>query len=334
MQMKYDDNLVSFIVPAYNVEKYIRKCAKSILKQTHKNIELIIIDDGSTDSTPMIVDEISESDNRVRIFHKTNEGVSSARNMGIDVAVGEYVVFVDGDDYISEDYAEYMLMLARQTNTDFCLSINCYTKKDEKQIKKDFIKIISPEDATALLLSPRVIVGCWNKIYKKSFLDNNKLRFSTSLFYGEGLSYITNVAQLSKSVGIGCRKVYYYRRNNELSATSKFDIEKMYNGEKALNIIGENLQFNNKNVTDMLLLHKSLFALGTLTRIIANKATRLYISDYKNSLKFIRCNLFKVLFSNNISFYRKLMILGGCISPHIMFHLDKIRRIKISEESV
>ncbi len=325
---------VSIIVPAYNVEKYITMCADTILNQTYRNIELIIVDDGSTDTTAMILDDIAQRDKRVVVIHKENAGVSAARNTGLDVANGEYIVFVDGDDYLAEDYVEYMLGLAKQTGTDYCLSKNCYTRNDEQQIKVDNVEVMTAEDATALLLSPRVIVGCWNKIYKKSFLDENALRFSTTLFYGEGLAFITTAAQLSEMVGVGCRKVYYYRRNNELSATTKFNIEKMHNGEKALSLIGENMQKKNQKVADMLILHKSLFALGALTRIVANRAKKQYLSDYMNWLQMIRGNLWNVLSSRYISLYRKLMILGGCVSPRLMMVLDRIRRHKIVEKSV
>ena len=170
--------------------------------------------------------------------HTQNEGVSAARNRGIASSSGKYLVFVDGDDYLSSDFIEYMMSLVRETNAEFCFSTSCFTKKNEEQTKNDSIKILSPADATALLLSPRVIVGCWNKIYKKSLIDKYQLRFSTDLFYGEGLNFITSAAQNSLKVGVGNRKVYYYRRNNEMSATSKFNIEKFRNGEKAIEIIG------------------------------------------------------------------------------------------------
>lgn len=329
-----DDARVTIIVPAYNIEKYIEKCAETILNQTYDNIELIIVDDGSTDTTPSILDRIAEKDKRVIIIHKENGGVSAARNTALDIASGEYIIFVDGDDYLSEDYVEYMLYIVKHTGADFCLSKNCYTRNNESQVEEDKIESLSSTDATSLLLSPQVIVGCWNKIYRKSLLSDIGMRFSTNLFYGEGLSFITTAAQHCDIIGVGCRKVYYYRRNNELSATTKFNIEKMHNGEKALNQIGASLQRTNEKVNDMLVLHKSLFALGALTRIHANDLKKEYKADYKHWLELMRSNLGKVLFSKYISLYRKTMILGGCISPWLMMKLDKIRRKQITENSV
>lgn len=326
--------LVSIIVPAYNVEMYIEMCVRSVIKQTYKNIEIIVVNDGSTDDTPQILNRIKESDNRICVVHKKNEGVSTARNTGLDVALGEYIVFVDGDDYISDDYVEYMLQAMLKTDSEIFISKNCYTKRDESQVKEDRIDILSSEDATALLLSPRIIVGCWNKMFKMSFLNRNKLCFSTTLFYGEGLYFITTASQLAKNIVVGNRKVYYYRRNNELSATTKFDIEKIYNGEKALNIISRDIKINTKKIDAMLLLHKSLFYLGALTRIQANGLKSQLKDDYKKWLLFLRHNYFFIIKSKDVSMYRKLMLLGGCISPWIMMKLDLIRRKKIVAESV
>lgn len=157
--------LISIIVPAYNVEKYIEKCAMSILCQTYTDIELILVDDGSNDSTPIIVDKLVSIDNRVQVIHKHNGGVSSARNKGIEVSQGQYLVFVDGDDYLAPDYIEYMLSLVRQENADFGLSTDCFVLDSEPQISFDVKRIMTSAEATALLIGPRVIVGCWNKIF-------------------------------------------------------------------------------------------------------------------------------------------------------------------------
>lgn len=326
--------LVSIIIPAYNVEKYIEKCITSILEQTYINIEVIVVNDGSTDNTGSVIDNISQHDSRVRILHKKNAGVSAARNSGIEMSTGEYVVFVDGDDYIADDYIWYMLNLIKSTGSDFCLSKCCYTKSGEKQTENECIEKLKPEDAIALLLSPAVIVGCWNKIFKRSLIADNNIWFSTTLFYGEGLTFITTIAQMAKSVGVGNRKVYYYRRNNEASATTKFDINKLYNGEKALKNIGDKFILDSPKINTMLKLHMCLFYLGALVRMKANGVEKEYLKDYKIWKKYIRRNVWGLVFNTDVSTYRKLMLIGGCISPWIMMKLDNIRRGRISANSV
>ena len=225
---------VSVVVPAYNVENYIEQCALSVLNQSYPCCELIIIDDGSTDGTPQILDKLADRNDCIRVIHKENAGVSAARNTGIDMANGEYIVFVDGDDYLAPDFIEYMVGMAKKTGSEFCLSQNCFTHKNECKTEKEELDVLNPADATALLLSPIVIVGCWNKMFSRQLLINEQIRFATDLFYGEGLHFITTVAQRANCVAVGNQKVYYYRRNNALSATTKFRIESVYNGEKSI----------------------------------------------------------------------------------------------------
>lgn len=332
--MEIAKSLVSVIVPAYNVEAYIETCLRSILAQSHGNLELIVVNDGSTDDSPIIVEAIAKQDSRVRLIHQDNAGVSAARNTGLAAATGEYIVFVDGDDFLAPDYIEYMLDLAAQTGAEFCLSKRSFSREGEEQTKNQTVETLSPAQATALLLCPDVFVGCWNKIYKKELLDRENLRFSTSLFYGEGLSFITTAAQKASCVGVGNRKVYYYRRNNENSATTRFDIRKIYNGEKALGIIGEQLTVDDPQVKAMLKLHLCNFYLGSVVRIRANQMVQIYREDYRRWLRFVRRNAPGIVFSKYITLYRKALILGGSLFPGLITKMDIARRRNIVKNSV
>lgn len=326
--------LVSIIIPCYNVEKYAEKCITSICNQTYKNIQIIPVEDGATDNTSEILDCLALTDNRIRVIHKQNAGVSAARNSGIEMANGEYVIFVDGDDYLAPDYVEYMMNLASKANSDFCLSKNCFTVEGESQIENDHIQIMTKEEATALLISPRVIVGCWNKMFKREFILKNELRFSTTLFYGEGLNFITRAAQLANNVVVGNRKVYYYRRNNEASATSKFNIRKYYNGEKALDMIQNKLIIKDANVDLMMALHKSLFCLGALSQAYAHNLQNDYKEDCKHWREIIKENLGELWGTKNVSSYRKVLLTIGFISPQLISKLDMWRRSRIASKSV
>ena len=325
--------LVSIIVPAYNAEKYIEKCLLSILNQKYTNIEVIVINDGSTDNTLHLINEISRNDTRVIVVNNDNSGVSVSRNIGIEKSKGEYLIFVDSDDYISSDYVDYMLSLVEQTGSEFCLSKYCFTNVKEHQTEHESIIKLTPEDATALLLSPEVVVGCWNKIFKRSLIMQTNAKFSTTLFYGEGLTFITYLSQRASSVGVGNRKVYYYRRNNELSATTKFDIDKLYNGEKALNGIKENLIIESSKINKMMNLHLSLFSLGAITRIHSNGVKKKYLSDYNHWKSNIGKNLFETILSKDISYYRKILLFSGYLSPYILMKLDLLRKKRIVKNS-
>lgn len=333
--MKTETNpKISFIVPAYNVGRYISQSIDSILNQTYSNIEIIIVNDGSTDNTKNIIDELSDVDSRIIPIHKPNEGVSRARNSGLQNATGEYVVFVDGDDFLARDYAEYMLSLIIPSNAEFALSLNCFTRKDEAQVKTDDVRVLNQQEAVTLLLSPRVMVGAWNKIYSREMLLSNDIKFSPLLYYGEGLRFITQVAQNCNKTVVGSRKVYYYRRDNETSATTQFNVNKLHNGEKSLELIQKDLKFNFGLTKKMLRWHICQFKMGIAVRIKACNVEKDYKQYYNSSLQYVRENCWKFIFTPKLSLYKKLLLIGCAVSPAMMAYFDKIRRARIKEQSV
>lgn len=331
---KKSNPLVSIIIPAYNVGRYIEDCILSIVRQSYNNIEILVINDGSTDETHDIIDKLATTDERIVPIHQQNVGVSAARNIGIEISKGEYLVFVDGDDYLSTDYVEYMLKLVRKTGGELCLSLNCFTKDNESQVQHEFIKVLPPEDATALLLSPRVIVGSWNKIYKKSVLVDNNLTFSTNFFYGEGLYFYTTFSQLCNKVGIGNRKIYYYRRDNYDSATTKFNIKSLINGDLAIDEIRKKLRLQAPIIYTMLDLHKCLFNMGAVVRIKANHQEKIYSAEYCKFKTFLWKNTLKFVFNCDVPLYRKGLLIGTCLCPTLMAWLDCLRRKRIARMSV
>ena len=113
---------VSVIIPIYNVEKYLEKCLNTIINQTYKNLEIILIDDGSTDKSSTICDEYCEKDKRIKVIHKNNEGVSSARNKGIELSKGKYIVFIDPDDYVTDEHVEVLYDCIISNNVDLVIS--------------------------------------------------------------------------------------------------------------------------------------------------------------------------------------------------------------------
>lgn len=329
-----NDIKVSVIIPAYNVEKYIEKCIDSVINQTYKNLEILVIDDGSKDETGKILDKIKSRDQRIRVVHKKNGGVSSARNTGLDIATGDYIAFLDADDYWAEDFVQHMLGIAQNTGADFCVSKYFITKEGEKQFSKEIIEELTNVQGTALLLSPDTIVGCHNKLYQRELIEKNGLRFSTELFYGEGLFFITTVAQLAKRIAVTNRKIYFYRKDNQESATTRFSIENLRNGWKSLNNIEKTMRLNDEMIDTMLLLHKSNFAIGAVARIRAFKVMKTYRVEYKYWLHYVRSSVIKLLLNKNVRLYRKMLLLCGSISPAILTELDVIRRRRIYNHSV
>lgn len=327
---------VSIIVPVYNVEKYIKECFNSLINQTYANCEFIFINDGSTDNSYEILLNLKKKshDRRVVILNKKNEGVSAARNDGIDNSTGDYLVFVDADDFLSNDYVEYMLSLIKIDDSDFAFSILNYSKLGEKQTSVNLIRKITSEEAIMYLLGLKVTVGCWNKIYKKDFIIKNNLKFMTNLFYGEGLNYIVRSSLYAKNIIIGNKKVYYYRKNNILSATSTYNHKKIINGEKSLKLIEKIIDMENQMMKSAYILHLSTFYLGAIVQMIENKKKSEYYNDYRKWKNELKKNYKFIIKCKYVSLYRKIMLLCGIICPNMICFLNKKRKKIIVKRSV
>lgn len=315
--MNHSNNqLISIIAPIYNVERYLAQCLDSIINQTYKNIEIILVNDGSTDNSGSIADSLAQKDDRIHVFHKKNKGVSAARNYALEKATGEYVIFVDSDDYISPDFVEYMVKISEVTNAEFCLSTKVFTDKNMTQTLEDKIETYTPEQATCALLYPGIEIGCWNKMFKRSFLEKNNIKFPTSFFMGEGLNFITTAAQLANNIGVGNRKVYYYRTNNAQSATTKFNISKLVNAFEAIDNIWKNLRIRTPKVIMALDFHLWWTHFYALQSMVSTSNEKKYSDSYTKFTKYLKANAFSML-KADVSMVMKIKALCIWISPGI-----------------
>lgn len=165
------ENKVSVIIPAYNAEKYIERSVKSVLSQTYTNLEIILVDDGATDSTGMICDELASKDSKIKVFHKKNGGMSDARNFGINEASGDYICFLDADDTYHDTFVEKLLQEIISYNADIAVSgyVSCY--EDGRKTDSDVFDVITCLDrqqAERELIKGRYLSShAWNKMYKR-----------------------------------------------------------------------------------------------------------------------------------------------------------------------
>lgn len=221
-----DKPLISVIVPVYKVEPYLHRCADSILAQTFKKFELILVDDGSPDNCPQICDEYSEKDNRVKVIHKANGGLGSARNAGLDIAVGEYLAFVDSDDYIGPTMLEKMLNSLEGENADICIcGFQRFGELNSNVKTTAFAEytVISGEEALGGLFSNNYIlftIAC-NKLLKRQLF--NTLRFPEGKLYEDGYAAFRYLYEAKKVV---CLKesFYFYRiRQGSITTTENHD---------------------------------------------------------------------------------------------------------------
>jgi len=216
---------ISIIVPVYKVEKYIHKCVDSILNQTFKEFELILVDDGSPDNCGNICDEYVNKDERVKVIHKENGGLSSARNAGIDIAKGEYIGFVDSDDYIEPDMYEILYKVSKENKCDIvsCSSIIHYPNR--KVINGGHgIIIHNKEDAMKTMLEGKLYDEVvWVKLFKKSVIGD--IRFPIGRIY-EDTAFTYKVIDRARKVGaIGEAKYNYIKHENSIMSNAIKDIK-------------------------------------------------------------------------------------------------------------
>lgn len=232
--------LISVIVPIYKVERELNQCIESIVNQTYKNIEIVLVDDGSPDSCPEICDNWSLKDERIRVVHKKNEGLSAARNTGIDIARGDYIGFVDSDDFINSRMYENLLATAVKYNTLIaaCGRVCFRDGEDVNKGKKRFVskqKVYSCEEAIqCALLGQHIDVAAWDKIYKREIFDNIRYPIGEN---NEDVAIFYKLFQKSEIISHTGTCEYYYRtRKGSISQTqySKKLREDTYLHHKAL----------------------------------------------------------------------------------------------------
>ena len=209
-----NNKLVSIIIPVYNVELLIKDCLESVLNQTYKNIEIILIDDGSKDKSGLICDEYAKKDDRIIVIHKNNEGVSVARNIGIDKSKGDYICFIDSDDYISKYMVEHMLKKIEEEDSDIVVC-NFVEEKNNKIIKKYYVDkdMIDTKKNFMRYIAFKCTWQCmiWNKMYKKTAIGD--IRFKAGTKIAEDYLFLMEVLDRNvKKISYIDEVLYYYVR--------------------------------------------------------------------------------------------------------------------------
>lgn len=224
-----ENDLISVLVPLYNVESYLATCLDSIINQTYKNLEILLVDDGSTDGSGMICDNYALKDCRIRVVHKENEGQATARNLALNMARGEYFVFVDSDDYVTPDYVEVLYGLVKKYHCKVSVAILQTYKEGENKIPQEVKyeeELLSPQKAVEYM-NYQVKFDTWPvcKLYHKSV-------FSTGIRYPVGKIFedfaITYLLLFQSDKVAYCNKVvYFYLLRANSTEGAKFSEKKM-----------------------------------------------------------------------------------------------------------
>lgn len=275
--MSVQKKKVSIVVPLYKSESFLKKLMESLIHQTYRNLEIILVDDGSPDKSGDIADTYANKDTRVKVIHKQNEGTCEARNTGIKAVSGTYLMFVDGDDWLELDCIQYLVELLEKNNADMSLTDSIYTSRDRKQNNIENVYVWNNKEAVAGIINTFIIpVGPWNKLYSIKVIRENNIFFSVEWF-GEGLFFSTMAAMYSTRIVVGHRKVYNYRLNNPNSGCTKKEVKNAFNSLSNIYLIKNSLIVESKEIEQALNWHIWTNNFNIILFIIGAKRKREHI---------------------------------------------------------
>ena len=313
---------ISVVVPVYNVKKYLKKSFESIVKQKYENLEIILVDDGATDGSGELCEELAKKDNRVKVCHKVNGGLSSARNYGLLNATGDYIIFIDSDDYIHHNMISVLYNEIKRTGADVAVSgiMNVYNTKEVPQCsdtnlvfkcdRKGFLK--------ELLIGEKIPGSICNKLIKKEIAD--KLKFPVGKIYEDAFYQLDLVKEADSYVVITKPYYYYFHRSDSIT-TQKYNPRKLnmieaY--EKYIDYISK--EFPSLKEEAFFRLSYAYFVVLDSMLLVDNYKN---LPNYKNVVGFLKKNAFKIANNHvfrkgrriaalalkvNVGIYRTLML--------------------------
>lgn len=310
------DKLLSIIVPIYNVEKYLRRCVDSILAQTYKQLEIILVDDGSTDGSSAICDEYQREDSRIVVIHKTNGGLSSARNAGLNVAKGDYIGFVDSDDYVSNDMYELLFQKIKDSKRDIA-NIMYVRAVETGEIIPSRVPHYKDENFSAekfleeLLLHVGDVSVC-SKLFPKELIGN--VRFLEGVLNEDLLFFIELIKEINEIRFVGSTGYYYFVRKNSISSRyGKSFIDMQKNSLTVLDFVKSNYPHFKKQGYRFALYQNMAYLLA-----VPKKEANKYNPIYCSALRFVRANTLKNFGNKYLKLKEKLILCGLMIAPKLL----------------
>lgn len=266
--------LVSIIIPVYNVEKYLRECLDSVIRQTYKNVEILVIDDGSSDLSGKICDEYALRDTRIKVIHQENSGLSGARNRGIDLSSGDYLIFLDSDDYLEKDILEQLVIAIEKHKCDIAVSGIIYCDENKNILLKKAVKEETIYDKNEqifnLLTSYEINTMAWGKLYNRNLF--NDLRYPLNKYHED--VYLTyKLLDKSKKTVVIPNMGFYYRQVDNSIIHSKFSIKHL----DSLDAVKQRMKFIEKNYPEY-----NKYAYATVPYVSCKILEKMIQSNYSN----------------------------------------------------
>ena len=326
---------ISFVIPVYNTEEFLNKCINSIRNQTLRDIEIIIVNDGSNDNSERIIEKHKIEDYRIRVINQENSGLSQARNIGISISQGEYIVLVDGDDWVDESLAEKVYSKLKTTNSDMCIYGIKYVFESGIEINKSFYPTIKREvnniEALKMLFNSEGFkCHSVNKVCKRTLYDN--IKFPKGLIF-EDISTTYKLILECKKICFINEKLYYY-----LQARSNSIMNNNFNEKKLVmfKIMGEiEDKLRSLNIYSLLENEYRVFFLDNIIGLINMYCisnftnNKLLLNNIKAEIKKIK---YKEIITSNLNYSKKIQIIYAktCISLYVKF----VRYIKLIKSKI
>lgn len=297
--------LISVIVPAYNVEKYLNGCIESLINQSYSNIEIILVDDGSTDMTGKICDMIAKKDKRILSLHKKNGGLSDARNYGLKYANGDYITFVDSDDLVAPEMIEILYESISVNNADVSIidPTHFFDNDTPKYRISGNIEIYDSENSICTMLyQKKFLVSAWGKLYRKSLFINNK--FPVGMIF-EDIAVMYKIFSDCNKIVYNNSRLYGYRHRDDSITTKKFSKRDL----DILKICDEMNEYF-KNSSTKINKAVNCYTINANFRVYLNSVNNKEFENIRKNCKdYILKNSFKNLMNIKVRFKLKMAIL-------------------------
>ena len=309
------DRKVSIVVPLYKSEAYMPKLLESLISQTYRNLEIILVDDGSPDDSGKLADEYAENDERIIVIHQKNGGTCAARNAGLEKASGDYLMFADGDDWLESDCVEYLLGILENNKCKMAMTDAIFTTRDRAQNSSDNIRIWTQYQAVAGIINTFIIpVGPWNKLYSMDVIKNNNISFSVPWF-GEGLYFSVMAAQYSEKIAVGHRKIYNYRMNNPNSGCTTREVQNGINSLNNILYIKDSLVVSSKEIDEALNWHIWTNNYNLFVFIVGAGKPKQYNAEFKSAKKNMKKYCPSAMKNRALSVKKRILILVKTLFP-------------------
>lgn len=319
--------LISIVLPVYNVEKYLERCLKTVIAQTYKNIEIILVNDGSTDGSLKICEKYKFADTRIKIINKENGGLSDARNVGIKNSTGEYITFIDSDDKVEFDYVEYLYNLIKKSHVD--ISVCAHTVVVEKTnnnfiVPTDNILLSDKIAIKNMLYGDKVDTSAWAKLYKRSLF--NEIEYPKGMLC-EDIATTYKLFMMAEKIIFGSQSKYNYIIRENSITTQKFNVKKL-----------DLLEMTDLMGKDVLKVYPDLYKAVMRRRIYSRFSTLNHMLSIQTHQKekaeiiyFIKQHGWEVFWDTLAPFRDKIAILLLFIDYRLYKFVWKLRKIGVIE---